>query len=434
MPDSSVSSPKKSSKKLILTLLLLCIAGAGWYWQHSQSAGDAGQSGPRRGGSFVGAVPVNAEQVRLERFAVQLKALGTVTPWNAVKVTSQVSGELDKVLFTEGQLVEKGTLLAQIDPRNYQAALLQAEGSLQETRAQLASAQLDLKRYQGLYQEDSIARQTLEQQQATVAQLQGSLKVREAQRDNARLDVERTRITAPITGRLGLRAVDAGNYISAANTELVSITQDNPIAVHFTIPEHELQAVLQAYQLGQPLIVQAWNRDESHMLAAGVLDSIDNQVDVSTGSVRLKARFDNPAQVLFPNQFVNVRLQVTVHEQALLVPADAIQFGANGRFVWQIQDDDTVVVQPIEIITSDGTLSMLRSGLAADDWVVVEGVDRLRTGSKVSRVAPASEEPAIDADAKPKPKPADASAKNPRRGQGDAGQPAVKKPEQKPSA
>ncbi len=422
MPESSVTSQKKSSKKLFIILLLLCVAiGAGWWW--SQSSEDSTQQGPRRGGSFMGTVPVNAQQVRVDRFAVQLRALGTVTPWNAVSVTSQVSGELNKVLFTEGQFVEKGTLLAQIDPRNYQAALLQAEGALQETRAQLASAELDLKRYQGLYKEDSVARQTLEQQQATVAQYKGTLKVREAQRDNASLDVEHTRIIAPISGRLGLRALDAGNYVSAASTELVSITQDDPIAVNFTIPEHELQAVLQAYQLGEPLIVQAWNRDETRLLAEGVLQSIDNQVDVSTGSVRLKARFENPKQALFPNQFVNVRLQVTVHEQALLLPADAIQFGTNGRFVWQIKDDDTVVIQPIEIITGDGTSSMLRSGLEAGDWVVVEGVDRLRTGSKVERVLPEDEEPviAVDEDAVPV-----TDIDKPIR---DAG----KKPEQKPA-
>ena len=392
MSDSSVSAAKKSSRKLWLILLLLCVAaGAGWWW--SQNSADSAKQGPRMGGSFMGKVPVNAQQVRLDRFAVQLKALGTVTPWNAVSVTSQVAGELDQVLFTEGQFVEKGTLLAHIDPRSYQAELLQAEGALQETRAQLASAQLDLKRYQGLYKEDSVARQTLEQQQAIVAQYQGTLKVRQAQRDAARLDVQHTRIEAPISGRLGLRALDAGNYVSAGSTELVTITQDNPIAVNFTIPEHELQAVLQAYRQEQPLPVQVWNRDETELLAEGVLDSIDNQVDVSTGSVRLKARFANPEQVLFPNQFVNVRLQVTVHEQALLVPADAIQFGSNGRFVWQIQDDDTVLIQPIEILTSDGTQSMLRSGLEAGDWVVVEGVDRLRSGSKVERVAPAGSEP-----------------------------------------
>ena len=396
MPDLSTRTTKKSSKKLVIAVLAMCLAGAGiWWWQ---SAAESTAQGPRMGGSFMGAVPVNAQQVRLDRFAVQLRALGTVTPWNAVSVTSQVSGELDKVLFDEGQFVEQGTLLAQIDPRNFQAALLQAEGALQETRAQLASAELDLKRYQGLYKEDSVARQTLEQQQAMVAQYKGTLKVREAQRDAARLDVEHTQITAPISGRLGLRAVDAGNYVSAASTELVTITQDDPIAVSFTIPEHELQAVLQAYRQEQPLQVQAWNRDETELLAEGVLDSIDNQVDVTTGSVRLKARFANPEQVLFPNQFVNVHLQVTVHDAALLLPADAIQFGTNGRFVWQVQDDDTVVIQPIEIITSDGTSSMLRSGLAAGDWVVVEGVDRLRSGSKVERVAPAGSEPAVSAE------------------------------------
>lgn len=391
MPESSVRSSKKSNINFIIAIALLCLAGfAIWWWLQADT--EQNQQGPRRGGSFAGAVPVHAEQVRVDRFAVQLKALGTVTAWNAVSVISQVSGELDKVLFAEGQYVEKGATLVQIDPRNYQAALLEAEGALQETRAQLASAELDLKRYQGLYKEDSVARQTLEQQQAMVAQYQGSLKVRQAQRDNARLDVERTRIVAPISGRLGLRALDVGNYVTASSTELVTITQDNPIAVNFTIPEHELQAVLQAYRQEQPMPVQAWSRDETELLAEGVLESIDNQVDVSTGSVRLKARFDNPDLLLFPNQFVNVRLQVTVHERALLLPADAIQFGSEGRFVWQIKDDNTVVIRPVEIITSDGTSSMLRSGLEAGDWVIVEGVDRLRSGSKVERVAPAGTE------------------------------------------
>ncbi len=421
MPDLSTPTTKKSPKKFVIAALALCLAGAGaWWW--SQNSAEKTERGPRMGGSFMGAVPVNAQQVRLDRFAVQLKALGTVTPWNAVSVTSQVSGELDKVLFDEGQFVEQGTVLAHIDPRNFQAALLQAEGALQETRAQLASAELDLKRYQDLYKEDSVARQTLEQQQAIVAQYKGTLKVREAQRDTARLDLERTRITAPISGRLGLRAVDAGNYVSAASTELVNITQDDPIAVSFTIPEHELQAVLQAYRQEQPLKVQAWNRDETELLAEGVLASIDNQVDVTTGSVRLKARFENPQQALFPNQFVNVHLQVAVHEQALLLPADAIQFGANGRFVWQIKDDDSVVIQPIEIITSDGTSSMSRSGLAVGDWVVVEGVDRLRSGSKVERVAPAGSQPAVSTELAVPPNPTEQS----RRGAG-------KPPQQKPA-
>lgn len=391
MSESSVNPTKKTSKTFyFFIVVLVMLAAAVWWWQ---SSSNSTPTGPRMGGSFMGAVPVNAQQVHADRFVVQLKALGTVTPWNAVSVTSQVGGELDQLFFEEGQFVEKDTLLAQIDPRNYQAALLQAEGALQETRAQLASAELDLKRYQGLYKEDSVARQTLEQQQALVAQLQGTLKVRQAQRDNAALDVEHTRIVAPISGRLGLRALDAGNYVSAVTTELVTITQDNPIAVSFTIPEHELQAVLQAHRQAQSMPVEVWNRDETQLLAEGVLDSVDNQVDVSTGSVRLKARFDNPEQRLFPNQFVNVRLQVKEHQQALLLPADAIQFGNNGRFVWRILDDDTVEIQPIEIASSDGTVSMLQSGLNPGDWVVVEGVDRLRSGSKVERVAPVGEKP-----------------------------------------
>ena len=388
MSESSVNPTKKTSKTFyFFIVVLVMLAAAVWWWQ---SSSNSTPTGPRMGGSFMGAVPVNAQQVHADRFVVQLKALGTVTPWNAVSVTSQVGGELDQLLFEEGQFVAKGTVLAQIDPRNYQAACYKPK-VLCKKPGLTGQCRVGSKRYQGLYKEDSVARQT-EQQQALARNCK-DFKVRQAQRDNAALDVEHTRIVAPISGRLGLRALDAGNYVSAVTTELVTITQDNPIAVSFTIPEHELQAVLQAHRQAQSMPVEVWNRDESQLLAEGVLDSVDNQVDVSTGSVRLKARFDNPEQRLFPNQFVNVRLQVKEHQQALLLPADAIQFGNNGRFVWRILDDDTVEIQPIEIASSDGTVSMLQSGLNPGDWVVVEGVDRLRSGSKIERVAPVGEKP-----------------------------------------
>lgn len=362
-----------------------------------------------RGGFMLEAVPVSVQRLEQGEFVRTLKALGTVTAWNSVEVTSQVSGILREVLFEEGQEVRQGQVLAQLDDRSYRAALLQAEGSLQETAAQLQQAEQDLRRYQNLIKDESIAKQALEQQQSQVNQLRGALKIREAQRDAARLDVEYSRITAPIDGRLGLRAVDTGNNVAAGNTVLATITQQQPIAVTFTLAEQHVPELLQALATGAELAVEAWSRDEQQLLAKGVFDSMDNQVDVSTGTVRLKARFANADQQLFPQQFVNVRLQLAVYQNVLKVPNDALQFGNQGRFVWVIDDELKAQMQPVKPGLGDADFTLVSEGLQAGQRVVLEGVDRLKTGSKVEVIyADGSSE--TSPDSTPEGKPAERAA------------------------
>ncbi len=398
---SSTHSSVTTKKKILWSVLTLVVLALGyWAWHASQSPTDKA-AGPRMGRGFMqDAVPVSVAKVRQDVFVEQIKALGTVTAWRKAEVTSQVSGILERIHFEEGQSVQQGDLLAEIDARSYKAALLQAEGALQETRAQLTSAQLDLKRYQELRADDSIAQQTVEHQQATVNQLQGTLKVREAQRDAAKLNLDYSRITAPISGRLGLRALDVGNHVAAGNTVLVTLTQHQPIGIGFTITEQAIGSVQQAVSKGQPLKVLAWNRDETELLAEGVLDSLDNQVDAATGTLRLKARLANKDNLLFPQQFVNVSLQVAKHEQALLVPNDALQFGSQGRFVWRVLPDSTAQMVQVKVTQSDANYSVISADLSAGDSVVIEGVDRLKNGSKVEviRADGSSEAPAVSAD------------------------------------
>lgn len=407
---------KQSGKAVIWLVLLLIVLAAGWWgWQQfsgskgnngSQSA-PAGRMGMMRGGFMMEAIPVSVHTLQPGRFVEQVKALGTVEAWSTAQVTSQVSGILQKLHFEEGQPVQEGALLAELDGRSYQAALLQAEGSLQETRAQLTQAEQDLRRYQELLKEKSIAQQTLEQQQSQVNQLRGSLKVKQAQRDAAQLNVDYSRITAPISGRMGLRAVDVGNHIAAGSTVLVTITRQQPIAVTFTVPEQQLQPLLRAVNGAQPLVVEAWSRDDRQLLASGVLDSMDNQVDTATGTLRLKARFTNEDNQLFPRQFVNVRLQLAAHEGVLKVPNDALQFGSQGRFVWVIDAEDKAQMQVVQLEQGDAEFTLVGDGLQAGQRVVVEGVDRLKNGSKVEVISadgqpvqsPASRQPAGKPDA-----------------------------------
>ncbi len=296
-----------------------------------------------------GPVPVRLTEVGSGDFHIELKALGTVTALNTVNVRSRVDGELVKVFFEEGQLVKAGDLLAQIDPRPYQVALQQAEGTLAQNQAQLKNAEIDLARYQGLYAEDSIAKQTLDTQQALVGQYRGTVKSNQAAVAEARLNLDFTRIRAPISGRLGLRQVDLGNLVrSSDTTPLVVITQVEPIAVNFTLPEKDLPPVLARVRDNQQLRVEAWDRGEQQRLAEGELHSLDNQIDVATGTVKLKARFANAGEQLFPNQFVNVRLRVETRQQATLIPSAAVQFGARGTFVFVLGEGDKVQIRDVQ--------------------------------------------------------------------------------------
>jgi multidrug efflux system membrane fusion protein len=340
-------------------------------------------------------IPVKVEAARSENLDVFIKSLGTVTSFNTVTVRSRVDGELMKVLFKEGQRVKAGDLIAQIDPRAYQVALSQAQGTLQQNQAQLENARKDLDRYQTLFSQDSIARQQVDTQAALVRQYEGTIKTNQAAVDNARLQLDYTRVTAPIAGRVGLRQVDQGNLVRSSDANgLVIITQTQPISVIFTIAESDLPRVLQQLRGGNRLAVEAFDRADLVKIADGVLDTLDNQIDVTTGTVKIKARFENKDESLFPNQFVNARLHVRTLKDATVIPTAAVQRGTPGTFVYVVKPDNTIDVRVIKLGQPNGERVAVTEGLKPGEPVVVEGVDRLRAGAKVEVVTGASEVPA----------------------------------------
>ena len=400
--QSSVSH--KSRRWLVGLLVLLIVAGVSWWlWpsaakkaQTAQPSGHTSRSGMMRpgfGGSTQ-AVPVRVGEVTRGDFPIFFKALGTVTALNTINVRSRVAGELVKVYFKEGQMVKAGELLAEIDPRSYQNALLQAEGTLLQNQAQLKNAQVDVQRYRGLYAEDSIAKQTLDTAEALVSQYQGTVKTNQAAVNDAKLNLEFTKIRAPITGRVGLRQLDVGNLVAANDTTaLVVITQTEPIVVSFTLPENNLALVLERYRSGAKLPVQAWDRGDRKELAVGVLSSIDNQIDITTGTLKFKALFENRDQALFPNQFVNVHLLADTLKNVVLAPTPAIQYGTNGSFVYAMDGDKKVKIRTIKVGATDGDLTVIEEGLEAGDRVVLEGTDRLRDGGAVEVVNDSTDVP-----------------------------------------
>ena len=400
--QSSVSH--KSRFWLFGLLVLLIVLGLCWWlWPSAakkaatdQPAGHTGRSGMMRPG-FGGStqpVPVRVSEVKQGDFPIYYKALGTVTALNTINVRSRVAGELVKVYFKEGQMVKAGELLAEIDPRSYQNALLQAEGTLLQNQAQLKNAQVDVQRYRGLYAEDSIAKQTLDTAEALVSQYQGTVKTNQAAVNDARLNLDFTKIRAPISGRVGLRQLDVGNLVAANDaTALVVITQTEPIVVSFTLPETNLALVLERYRSGAKMPVQAWNRGDTKELAVGVLSSIDNQIDITTGTLKFKALFENRDQALFPNQFVNVRLLADTLENVVLAPTAAIQYGTNGSFVYAMDGDNKVKIRSIKVGATDGDVTVIEEGLKPGDRVVLEGTDRLRDGGAVEVVNDSAEVP-----------------------------------------
>jgi len=338
---------------------------------------------PARNTSAPAAVPVSVATASRTDLPVRLTALGSVTAFNTVTVRPRVDGQLMRVLFQEGQFVQRGELLAEIDPRPFQVQLEQAEGQLARDQAQLANARVDLTRYETLLSEDSIARQNVDAQKSTVAQLEAALKVDQAAIDSARLNLTYSRITAPLSGRVGLRLVDVGNVVSAsATTGLVVITQVDPIAVVFTLPEDALSRVLPRIRAGVRLPVDAFDRSGATRLATGSVVTVDNQIDQSTGTVRLKAVFDNRDHALFPSQFVNVQMLADTERAQLLVPAAAVQQGPQGQFVYLVRDGKAVV-QSVQVAEVEAERASIRSGLNAGDVVVTDGIDRLREGSRV---------------------------------------------------
>ncbi|BAN48959.1 MdtA/MuxA family multidrug efflux RND transporter periplasmic adaptor subunit [Metapseudomonas resinovorans] len=400
MSPTLSNSPNSRSLRnwlAIAVALLALVLLIWWFWPESaakpqqQGRGGAGRPGF---GAFAGPVPVRVATITQGDFPVYLKALGTVTALNTVNVRGRVDGELVKLQFEEGQQVKAGDLLAVIDPRPFQVALQQAEGTLAQNRAQLKNAEIDLARYRGLYAEDSIAKQTLDTQEALVNQYRGTLKTDEAAVAEAKLNLGFTQVRAPIAGRLGLRQVDVGNLVSSGDTTpLVVITQTQPISVAFTLPEGQLPAVVGPFRAGQPLVVEAWDRDDKRLQAQGVLQSLDNQIDTATGTLKLKARFANDDESLFPNQFVNVRLRAELLPQAVLIPSAAVQFGSQGTFAYVMDGEKKVKVRKLETGPDDGERTVVKSGLKPGERVVLEGTDRLRDGSEVEVVHDADEVP-----------------------------------------
>ena len=385
MPEAMVRSRSLWRRPWLWLLVLAIAAGAAYVVfkpgsdAQSQRAGAARRGiDPNRPTSVV-ASPATSGDVN-----VYLNGLGTVTPLKTVTVRSRVDGELIRVLFNEGQVVKAGDLLAQIDPRQYQAQLEQMQGQLARDQALLDNARIDLERYRKLLSQDSIPEQQVATQVALVRQYEGIIKLDMGQVDNARLQVEYTRITAPISGRLGLRQVDPGNIVHASDANgLVVLTQLQPITVIFSIPEDSLPAVMKKLHAGDKLPVDAYDRSGQTKLASGLLLTADNQIDTSTGTLKLKAQFGNEGGTLFPNQFVNVRMLVDVRRGATVIPSAAILRGTPGAFVYVVKDDGTVAIRTIRPGPVDGLNTAVDEGIAPGETVVVDGHDKLRDGAKV---------------------------------------------------
>ena len=363
---------------------LAVVAAAGWYISNSETtAPPKTQAGRMPAGA---AVPVGLATVAKGDIPVVLRALGTVTPLATVNVKTQITGQLVDVLFKEGQLVKQGDLLAVVDPRPYDVALQQAIGQMQRDEALLKNAQVDHERYKKLVAQDSIARQQLDTQAALVRQYEAALVIDQALVDAAKLNVTYTKILAPLTGRIGLRGVDKGNYVTMGDaTSICVIIQVQPISVIFTIPEDALPPVRQRLRAGAALEVRALDRSQKVELGVGKLDTTDNLIDATTGTVKLRALFDNTDESLFPNQFVNVRLLVDTVKDALVVPVAAIQRGQPGIFVYLVKPDETVEIRVVELGATDGERVAVTKGLQAGDQVVIDGTDRLREGAKIRK-------------------------------------------------
>jgi multidrug efflux system membrane fusion protein len=389
---------------LVIAVVVVLIAVIVLMVEHrSQTAADGPGAG--RGGQN-GPVAVAVATVTSGDIEIRIPAIGTVTTLANVTVRTQISGTLLRIFFTEGQLVRSGDVLAQIDARPYEAALQTAQGNLRRDLSLLANARLDLKRYEGLVKEDSIAAQQLDTQRALVDQYVGSIESDEGQVKTAQVNLAFTRIVSPVSGRVGIRQVDQGNYVTPGDTNgIVVVNQVQPISVIFSIPEDNVSALLKKVRQGATIKVEAYDRADAVKLADGKLSTLDNSIDITTGTVKLRAQFDNTDGSLFPNQFVNVSLLLDVLQNQLIMPNAAVRRGApNGivsTFVYLVNADRTVTVRPVTLGTVDGERVAVAAGVAAGDVVVTEGGDRLRDGATVQLPAAASGPAAPGASAAP---------------------------------
>ena len=385
----------KSRWVITIVVVIAAIAAYG-FWQNrsepqSSAPGATGQAKPTTGagrGMRSGPLaPVQAATATEQAVPRYLTGLGTMTAANTVTVRSRVDGQLLALHFQEGQQVKAGDLLAEIDPSQFKVALAQAQGVLAKDKATLANARRDLARYQQLVKSNLVSRQELDAQQALVSESEGMIKADEASVASAQLQLDWSRITAPVDGRVGLKHVDVGNQISSGDTNgIVVITQTHPIDLIFTLPESDIATVVQAQKSGQSLVVEAWDRTNSKKLSAGVLLSLDNQIDVTTGTIKVKARFDNQDDALFPNQFVNARMLVDTEQNAVVIPTAALQMGNEGHFVWVLNDENKVSKHLVKTGIQDSQKVVISAGISAGDRVVTDGIDRLTEGAKVEVV------------------------------------------------
>lgn len=400
--DKSSAKPTGSASKRsfgwIATIIVIAVAGGGYYWFSKRSAsttpsataapgGGFGGGRGGRGGFGGGMVPISSEKAVSGELRVYLSSLGSVTSLNTITVRSRADGELQKIHFTEGQMVKAGDLLAEIDPRSYRVALEQAEGQLARDTALLENARRDLERYKNAA--EAVTQQQVDSATATVAEYQGSVRSDAGSVENYKLQLSYCRVTAPISGRVGLRLVDQGNLVrSGDSTGIVVITQEEPISVVYSIPEDNLPRIRKALAAGKELSVEAYDRGMQTKLASGKLVALDNQIDASTGTVRLKALFPNEDHGLFPNQFVNVKMLTEVQESATLIPTSAIQLSGQARFVFVVKADDTVERRTITVGRVEGEKTAVIDGIKPGETVVTEGLDRLQNGSKVAGRTP----------------------------------------------
>src|SRR5713101_5580815 len=392
-PSATVAAVPSKGHWWLWVLVLGVVAFGGWYYYSSRSASQAansaapGTASKGKGGSGAGGlvVPVVVAAAQRGDLPVYFNGLGTVTAFNTVTVRSRVDGQLISIAFKEGQFVHEGELLAQIDPRPFQVQLAQALGQLAKDQAQRRDAEVNLERFKLLFKEGVIPQQQLDTQAALVGQFDGAIASDQSQIDNAKLQLTYSRITAPISGRIGLRLVDAGNIVHASDTNgLLVITQLQPISVIFSLPQDQLPVVNGKLRSGAQLVVDAYDRDDTAKIASGKLQTIDNQIDPTTGTYKLKSIFANTDNVLFPNQFVNVHLLVDTKRNLTIVPAPAIQRGPQGTYVYLVGNDNKVKIRTVAVALTAGNSVGLSTGLNPGDVVVIDGQDKLQDDSKVA--------------------------------------------------
>jgi multidrug efflux system membrane fusion protein len=382
------SKPPRSHRKLWLViagLVVLAIAGLIWYRSRGASATGKETGSAKNGKGAPPTTPVVSIKATTGNIGVYVTGLGAITPLYTVTVKSRVDGQLMTVHFKEGDSVKQGDPLIEIDPRPYEAVVVQTEGQLTRDQALLANARVDLTRYQNLVTANAVPEQMMATQKALVTQDEGTVKNDQGLLDAAKLNVTYCHITSPINGIVGLRLVDPGNIVHATDTNgMIVITQIQPISAIFTVAEDQLPAILQKYHAGQKLPVDAWDREMKNKLASGVLSTVDNQIDQTTGTLKLRATFDNSNRALFPNQFVNARLLQQEKTGVTLLSTAAIQRNTNNTYVYLIKPDSTVTVRNINVGVTEGDQSEITSGLSPGDTVVMTGVDKLQEGSKVT--------------------------------------------------